>query len=720
MMRRRLAVWVLGTLLVLGLSPGGSGNAQAQAKAAVLSVTPTEGLTVSGPEGGPFTPSSRDYTVNNGGDGSLTWGASANQPWVTVTTVPFGEGMVLVIGSAAATSGTVDISLSLLRGTGATDADSPASVSATVTYDTDVLDFQSSTSASLLSQWYEKSLATGESTQGRINVVVTGLGHNPDTDQPFVISTFDNQREGGNASAQQNPFPLGTLRFAVVGAAGASTAITAEDLTLVDASVQPQIIDSSAQAGVFTVGSGTPNMLTGSGVARVALNAGAQALQGSGAGTTYNATVTFTSNGGTTTRAVALTVIDTCVAPAAPAGVQASDGTYPDRVRVTWPAVSGATQYRVFRGEGNDPAMATELSPWISVTSFDDTTAAPPSSGGGCSGGTSPHYYNYWVKARNDCGTSDFSALNQGYRGSARKAAESGIVREEALPAAGGDGLVKTARPDSRLFVRLTSDEPLAPGSPWGTVESQAGGAAVAWLPAGPGGSSDGWLVFEPEGVWLPGEVVTVRAGAKGRSGSPVGPVTQQFRIDAGTGANETALWQPAYGADFDAQGLDLTGEGNGEVAVTVPAEGAVPPFAEAVGAPVRLGPDGVFETPQRVWLPVPEGEDPNGLVLYYYHAGGSNAGWYRAEQVDGWLVPSSELQLEVNGVVYRGVTVRYGAVVQLGRPQATGVPTSASILPAGNGLRGVLGDALVFGLAALALWAWGKRPRPAPAKVRR
>jgi hypothetical protein len=41
-------------------------------------------------------------------------------------------------------------------------------------------------------------------------------------------------------------------------------------------------------------------------------------------------------------------------------------------------------------------------------------------------------------------------------------------------------------------------------------------------------------------------------------------------------------------------------------------------------------------------------------------------------------------------------------------------------MLPAGNGLRGVLGDALVFGLAALALWVWGKRPRPAPAKVRR
>ncbi len=90
--------------------------------------------------------------------------------------------------------------------------------------------------------------------------------------------------------------------------------------------------------------------------------------------------------------------------PPPPTNVSASDGTYLDRVEVTWAASSGATSYTVYR--------ATSLSNWVtktvlgttSGTSFSDTTATP--------GRT----YYYWIKAVNAYGASNFSAYDAGYR----------------------------------------------------------------------------------------------------------------------------------------------------------------------------------------------------------------------------------------------------------------------------------------------------------------
>ena len=53
----------------------------------VLSVTPADGLSTTGSVGGPFTPSSKQYTLTNTGNASINWtaahGASVN--WVTLS-----------------------------------------------------------------------------------------------------------------------------------------------------------------------------------------------------------------------------------------------------------------------------------------------------------------------------------------------------------------------------------------------------------------------------------------------------------------------------------------------------------------------------------------------------------------------------------------------------------------------------------------------------------
>ena len=58
--------------------------------AARLVVTPTDGLSSSGKEGGPFSPISRSYTLFNVGESSLGWTAGGTENWVTASP-PFGS-----------------------------------------------------------------------------------------------------------------------------------------------------------------------------------------------------------------------------------------------------------------------------------------------------------------------------------------------------------------------------------------------------------------------------------------------------------------------------------------------------------------------------------------------------------------------------------------------------------------------------------------------------
>jgi fibronectin type 3 domain-containing protein len=91
------------------------------------------------------------------------------------------------------------------------------------------------------------------------------------------------------------------------------------------------------------------------------------------------------------------------VMPAAPTGLAATDGTYADKVRLTWRAVAGAASYEIYGGTSGEQLSAKQLSVSTNTT-YDDLSATP---------GTP---YNYWVKARNAAGVSDFSNTDTGYR----------------------------------------------------------------------------------------------------------------------------------------------------------------------------------------------------------------------------------------------------------------------------------------------------------------
>ena len=63
---------------------GGSGLLSGE-QGSQLDVTPSTGLSSVGPADGPFVPASLDFTLTNTGTTSLDWTASANQPWIVVS-----------------------------------------------------------------------------------------------------------------------------------------------------------------------------------------------------------------------------------------------------------------------------------------------------------------------------------------------------------------------------------------------------------------------------------------------------------------------------------------------------------------------------------------------------------------------------------------------------------------------------------------------------------
>ena len=105
---------------------------------------------------------------------------------------------------------------------------------------------------------------------------------------------------------------------------------------------------------------------------------------------------------------------------AAPAGVLATDGSYTDRVRVTWSGVTEATHYKVYRNTLNNSATAAALTAWQAGVYYDDLSV-----------GAGQVYY-YWVKA---------AASVDGSRESALSAVNSGYVAPATLAS---DGQVDT------------------------------------------------------------------------------------------------------------------------------------------------------------------------------------------------------------------------------------------------------------------------------------
>ena len=96
-------------------------------------------------------------------------------------------------------------------------------------------------------------------------------------------------------------------------------------------------------------------------------------------------------------------VIQSLPLPEIPSEVVATDGTYSNKIVVTWNTSDNATKYQVFKNTNNNNDTATSLSGETSDLIFNDVVIIP--------GQTN----FYWVKAGNNYGWSDFSQGDSGH-----------------------------------------------------------------------------------------------------------------------------------------------------------------------------------------------------------------------------------------------------------------------------------------------------------------
>ncbi len=263
------------------------------------------------------------------------------------------------------------------------------------------------------------------------------------------------------------------------------------------------------------------------------------------------------------------------------------------------------------------------------------------------------------VTALNECGESPESESDRGHRGETVSFAPDKTF-ETVLPAkASSECGPLTAKSNDTISIRLVAADAIDEAEIWGTLKAANQPAYdLHWIPLNDSGS-DGWLVFEAAEPFLPGDMITVVAGAKTISGQDVEPVSRELEIAPEVPKKDLrAVVQPIQANDSQE-----------EAQIFIAASGAVPPLENAVGPACEIAAALPFETPARAWLPVPPNYHPEQLVLYYYHAVDNDSGWYLADNVDGFLMPDGYRLLEQNGQVYIGVLVRHGGLVQLAAP---------------------------------------------------
>lgn len=87
-----------------------------------------------------------------------------------------------------------------------------------------------------------------------------------------------------------------------------------------------------------------------------------------------------------------------------PLVTDASDGIFADKVRISWTPCAGASAYEVWRNTIIDSATATQMAASVVGTNYDDTSSVALQT------------YYYWVRAKNDAGTTPFDAYDAGSR----------------------------------------------------------------------------------------------------------------------------------------------------------------------------------------------------------------------------------------------------------------------------------------------------------------
>jgi Bacterial Ig-like domain len=271
-------------------------------------------------------------------------------------------------------------------------------------------------------------------------------------------------------------------------------------------------------------------------------------------------------------------------------------------------------------------------------------------------------------------------------------------VAEEVLPLS-IEGAPETGiAPRNSLAIRLSADSAIDVGAIWAMVDIDGIVLAVEahWRPVAPNDGTDGWVLLRLAVPVAAGERLAATVGALTVEGEEVRPRTEAFLMAT---EKESREW-----ADLPY----MT-----EAASEEPLPGIL---ADGASAVYRIGPAGVFEEPLAVLIPVPQGKSPEDLGIYYFSESERHRGWYRGENVTGWIVPDSRVVVEEDGQVYIQIEVNHSGLLQLGQAIEIQLGSVMAVDVGADGSRGQWLSVIATVLLLSAVFAGVRRKREARA----
>ncbi len=218
-------------------------------------------------------------------------------------------------------------------------------------------------------------------------------------------------------------------------------------------------------------------------------------------------------------------------APSAPTGLAASDGTWTDKVRVSWQGAANASGYSIYRSTSSSTSSAAFIAGSI-ATNYDDASAAVG------------QVYYYWVKATNSYGASAFSSPDSGWRSGISSAVSADYDGDRKADPAVYDeatGTWKIKLSSANYYLIITTINGLG-GPGYASVSADYDGDHKA-DPAVYQESTGVWIIVPSSENYTVALVFPQRLGGEGYSGAPADYDGDQL-ADPGIYQRERGDWK--------------------------------------------------------------------------------------------------------------------------------------------------------------------------------
>jgi hypothetical protein len=228
---------------------------------------------------------------------------------------------------------------------------------------------------------------------------------------------------------------------------------------------------------------------------------------------------------------------------------------------------------------------------------------------------------------------------------------------------------------DGRIAIRLRDYTGLQFETLWAGLhpEHSPDEITLHWLPANASSADntdetlrDIWVLIDPTKTWFLGDLLTIAAGGITADGADVATMRHRITVETTTQYidRRTPMQSPLI---FSRPSNENRKAGIGRDAILKLVWELPSPDEDTPKLIYRILPNEVFDTPQRIWIPVASSTRLDDLKLQYYKQNEPDQGWHNAEDIEGFLgEPEPVSFTDALGNHWLGVVVKHAGLVAL------------------------------------------------------